>query len=46
MINVKELSKSTRTFVRREKARIRREITDKVEQQKALNSLHLQFHKA
>jgi hypothetical protein len=46
MINVKELSKSTRTFVRREKARIRREITDKTELQKALNELHLQFHKA
>jgi hypothetical protein len=46
MINVKELSKSTRTFVRREKARIRREITDKTELQKALNVLHLQFHKA
>lgn len=46
MINAKELSKSTRTFVRREKARIRREITDKTELEKALNFLRLQFHKA
>ena len=46
MMNTKELSKSTRTFVRREKARIRRDITDATEQQKALNVLHLQFHKA
>ena len=46
MINAKELSKSARTFVRREKARIRREIMDVAEQQKALNVLHMQFHKA
>ncbi len=46
MINEKELSKSNRTYVRREKARIRREITDETEQQKALSLLHLQFHKA
>lgn len=46
MMNAKELSKSTRTFVRREKARIRREVIDTTEQQKALNVLHLQFHKA
>lgn len=45
MIKAKELSKSLRTYVRREKARIRREITDKAEQQKALNALQLQFHK-
>ena len=45
MINEKELSKSTRTFVRREKARIRRQITDKTELEKALNDLRLQFHK-
>ena len=46
MMNPKELSKSVRTFVRREKARIRRDITDATEQQKALSVLHLQFHKA
>jgi hypothetical protein len=45
MTNEKELSKSTRTYVRREKARIRREIVDATEKQKALDALHLQFQK-
>jgi hypothetical protein len=45
-MNTKDLSKSTRTFIRREKARIRRENPDLNEQQKQVNALNLQFHKA
>ncbi len=45
-MNTKELSKSIRTYVRREKARIRREVVDSKEQQKLVNELNLQFHKA
>jgi len=43
-MNTKELSKSSRTFVRREKARIRREVVDSKEQQKLVNELNLRFH--
>ena len=46
MNNTKELSKSVRRFIRREKARIRRDVSDLSEQQKLLNALNLQFHKA
>ena len=42
---IKELSKSTRTFIRREKARIRRDVPDLTEQQKLVDTLNLQFHK-
>ena len=45
-MSTKELSKSVRTFLRREKSRIRREGLGLEEEQKQLNDLNLQFHKA
>jgi len=41
----KELSKSIRHFIRKEKSRIRRDVSDLVEQRKQVNDLNLQFHK-
>ncbi len=41
----KELSKSVRTYIRREKSRIRREVADLIEQQKLINDLNQRFHK-
>mgnify|MGYP003395880453 CR=1 FL=1 len=43
MINTKELSRSTRTFVRREKARIRREFLDFAEQEKRIKEIYQKF---
>jgi len=43
-MNMKKLSKSIRKFIRKEKARIRREVLDLKEQQKLVNELNQQFH--
>jgi len=43
-MNTKKLSKSIRKFIRKEKARIRREVLDLKEQQKLVNELNQQFH--
>jgi len=43
-MNVKILSNSKRIFIRREKARIRRNVLNIEEQGKLLNSLYQQFH--
>ena len=40
-MNTKILSKSRRTFIRREKARIRRDISDVKEQEKLISGLYL-----
>ena len=45
-MSTKELSKSIRTFIRRVKARIRRDVVGLKEQQKLVNELNLQFHGA
>ena len=45
-MDTKELSKSIRTFIRKEKARIRRDVLDSNEQQILVNELNLRFHKA
>ena len=42
----KELSKSIRKLIRKEKSRIRRDGSGPVEQQKQVSDLELQFHKA
>jgi hypothetical protein len=39
-METKKLSKSMKTFIRREKARIRREVVDVEEQKKLINSLY------
>jgi hypothetical protein len=39
-MKTKKLSKSMKTFIRREKARIRREIADVEEQNKLISSLY------
>ena len=41
--NTKELSKSTRKFIRVEKARIRRMVSDSTEQVKLVNELYRRF---
>ena len=40
----KKLSKSIRTFIRREKAQIRRSVSDLKEQDKLISGLYQQFH--
>ena len=39
-----KLSKSTRLYIRREKARIRRDISDLEEQKKLISGLRQRFH--
>ncbi len=41
---MKTLSKSIRKFIRKEKARIRREVLDLKEKEKLINELNQQFH--
>ena len=43
-MNTNKLSKSTRIFIRREKARIRRNISDLKEQEKLISGLYLKVH--
>jgi hypothetical protein len=43
-MNTKTLSKSIRKFIRKEKARIRREVLDLKEQEKLINELYQKFH--
>jgi len=46
LVKTKELPKSIRKFIRKEKARIRREVSGSKEQQQIIGELNLQFHKA
>ena len=43
-MNTKKLSKSIRKFIRKEKARIRREVLDLKKRQELINVLNQQFH--
>jgi len=43
-MNTKKLSKSTRKFIREEKARIRWKVLDLKEQEKLINELYQKFH--
>ena len=43
-MNTKTLSKSKRTFIRREKARIRRNVFNLEEREKLISGLNQQFH--
>jgi len=43
-MNTKKLSKSTRRFIREEKARIRRKVLDLKEQEKLINELYQKYH--
>jgi hypothetical protein len=43
-MNTKKLSKSTRIFIRREKARIRRSVFDSKEQEKLISELYPKIH--
>jgi len=43
-MNTKKLSKSTREFIREEKARIRRKVLDLKEQEKLINELYQKYH--
>jgi len=43
-MNTKKLSKSTRKFIREEKARIRRKVLDLKEQEKLINELYQKYH--
>jgi hypothetical protein len=43
-MNMKILSKSRKTFIRREKARIRRNVSTLEEQEKLISGLYQQFH--
>jgi hypothetical protein len=43
-MNTNKLSKSTRIFIRREKARIRQNISDLKEQEKLISGLYLKVH--
>ena len=45
-MNTKKLSKSTRKFIRVEKARIRRKVLDLKEQEKLIKELYQKFHQA
>ncbi len=45
MVENKRLSKSTRQFIRQEKARIRRDILSSKEQEKLINELYQKFPK-
>ena len=45
-MDTKKLSKSTRKFIRVEKARIRREASDIKEQDRLINELYQRFHQA
>ena len=42
--NMKKLSKSTRKYIRNEKARIRKEVVDTIEQDKLIISLTNRFY--
>lgn len=42
---MKKIPKSTRKFIRKEKARIRREVLDLKEQKKSINELYQKFKK-
>ena len=44
IMNTKKLSKSIRKFIRKEKARIRREVLDLKKRQELINGLNQQFH--
>ena len=43
-MNTEKLSKSTRKFIREEKARIRRKVLDLKEQEKLISELCQKFH--
>jgi hypothetical protein len=43
-MNTKKLPKSIRKFIRKEKARIRREVLDLEKRQELINGLNQQFH--
>jgi hypothetical protein len=43
-MNTKKLSKSTRIFIRREKARVRRNVFDLKEQEKLISELYQKIH--
>ena len=43
-MNTKKLSKSTRKFIREEKAQIRRKVLDLKEQEKLISELYQKFH--
>ena len=43
-MNTKNLSNSTRIFVRREKSRIRQKVSDLAEQNKLIDELQQRFH--
>jgi hypothetical protein len=43
-MNTNKLSKSIRTFIRREKARIRRDVSDLKEQEKLISELYQKVH--
>jgi len=43
-MNTKKLSQSIRKFIRKEKARIRREVLDLKEQGKLINELYQKYH--
>ncbi len=43
-MNMKKLSQSIRKFIRKEKARIRREVLDLEKRQELINGLNQQFH--
>jgi hypothetical protein len=43
-MNTKKLSKSTRKFIREEKARIRRKVLDLKEQEKLIKELYQKYH--
>ena len=45
-MDTKSLSKSRRIFIRREKARIRRNVLDLKEQEKLISGLYLTVHQA
>jgi hypothetical protein len=45
-MNTHNISKSRKTFIRREKARIRRDIVDLKEQEKLISGLYTTVHQA
>ena len=45
-MNTAKLPKSIRIFIRREKARIRREVSDLTKRRELIDALTRQFHKA
>ena len=44
-MNTNKLSKSIRTFIRREKAQIRRDVADLKEQEELISELYLKVHR-